>query len=288
MNDYLRLLSKIEIHSTFWIVLGIGVLTAQFIPLCMLFLIILVHELGHAAAARYFSWRIKAIRLLPFGGALVTEEHGNRALKEELAVTLAGPLQHVWLCGVSYILYQADVIMLDAFQDFFYMNLVIFLFNLLPIWPLDGGRLMLILLSAWLPFLEAHKYTVYASFLFAGTGIAACLVFAPLNLNMWAMALFILFSLFAEWKQRHYVFVRFLLERHYGRNAGFKTLKPLHADVTETITDVLSRFQKGCKHPIVIVKEGKERGVLDENEILHAYFTDKLIHIKMDDLLYSY
>ncbi|MBM7691916.1 stage IV sporulation protein FB [Peribacillus deserti] len=288
MNEYFRLLTKIRIHSTFWLVLGIGVITAQFIPLCMLFFIVIIHELGHAIAAQFYSWRIKSIKLLPFGGALETEEHGNRGLKEDLIVALSGPAQHIWLCILGYALMQAQLITQDSFYQFFYMNAVIFLFNLLPIWPLDGGKVIFVLLSLKFPFLDAHRHTIAASTVIAGIGLLAFSFLAPNNLNMWVMVLFILFSLLMEWKQRHFVFVRFLLERHYGRNERFQTLKPIHADVSESITAVLGKFQRGCKHPIIVSKEGKERGVLDENEILHAYFTDKLTNVKMGDLLYSY
>ncbi|PLT30138.1 M50 family metallopeptidase [Peribacillus deserti] len=288
MNEYFTLLTKIKIHSTFWLVLGIGILTAQFIPICLLFLIVLIHELGHAAAAQYYSWRIKSIKLLPFGGALETEEHGNRSLREDLIVALAGPAQHIWLCAIGFVLFQSQLITHEAFYQFFYMNLVIFLFNLLPIWPLDGGKLVFVCLSQRYPFLDAHRLTIIASTILAGLGLLLFSIVAPNNLNMWVMVLFILFSLFMEWKQRHFVFVRFLLERHYGRNERFQTLRPIHADVSESITDVLGRFQRGCKHPIIVSKEGKERGVLDENEILHAYFTDKLTNVRMGDLLYSY
>ena len=50
-----------------------------------------------------FSWRIKRIFLLPFGGTVEVEEHGNRPLKEEFAVILAGPLQHVWLQAAAWL-----------------------------------------------------------------------------------------------------------------------------------------------------------------------------------------
>ena len=47
--------------------------------------------------ASYYSWRIPRIMLLPFGGMAEVDEHGNRPLKEEAFVILAGPIQHLWL-----------------------------------------------------------------------------------------------------------------------------------------------------------------------------------------------
>lgn len=102
MSEYAKLLFKIRVHPTLWFVIGIAILTAHFVEMMMLLLIVFIHEMGHAVCAQHFKWRIKSIQLLPFGGAVETEEYGNKSLKEDLAVVLAGPLQHVWLIGAAF------------------------------------------------------------------------------------------------------------------------------------------------------------------------------------------
>ena len=82
--------------------MALAIMTAHFFELTMFLIIVLIHELGHAFAASFYSWRIKRISLLPFGGVAEMDEHGNRPLKEEAIVTLAGPLQHVWMIGGLY------------------------------------------------------------------------------------------------------------------------------------------------------------------------------------------
>ena len=111
--------SKIKVHPTLWFVIGISVATAHFKEMMMLLVIIFVHEMGHAVCAQYFKWRIKSIGLLPFGGNLETEEYGNKSLKEDMLVVLAGPIQHIWLIGLSYILYFFSVISYDIVPDIF-------------------------------------------------------------------------------------------------------------------------------------------------------------------------
>jgi stage IV sporulation protein FB len=54
------------------------------------------------------------------------------------------------------------------------------------------------------------------------------------------------------------------------------------------LIQVLQRFQRGCKHPIIIEGRDNEKRMLDENEILHAYFTEKRVSDKIADLLFSY
>lgn len=84
MNESIKLLQKINIHPTLWVVMGIAVVTAHFTQLLMLFCIVFVHEMGHAVTANHFNWRIKAIQILPFGGSVETEEYGNKSMREEL------------------------------------------------------------------------------------------------------------------------------------------------------------------------------------------------------------
>ena len=84
-----------------------------------------------------------------------------------------------------------------------------------------------------------------------------------------------------EWSQRYYAFIRFLLHRHYGNSVDLAKLKPIKVDENEPIYKVLEMFQRGCKHPIIVMRNGKENGTLDENELLHAYFTEKRTTVKL-------
>lgn len=83
--------------------------------------------------------------------------------------------------------------------------------------------------------------------------------------------------------------MRFLLERYYGKREGPYQLIPIKADEEEMLIEVLERFQRGCKHPIIIegVDDNGKR-TLDENEVLHAFFTEKRVTDKISDLLFSY
>ena len=288
MSEYGKLLLKIKVHPTLWFVICISVATAHFKEMMMLLAIIFVHEMGHAVCAQYFNWRIKSIGMLPFGGNLETEEYGNKSLKEDMFVVLAGPLQHIWLIGLNYILYFFSFISYESYQSFFYLNVIVCLFNLLTIWPLDGGRLLFIGIAQFYSFLEAQTYTLYISTAFAVIAFLTWILIQPLNLNAWMISLFICISLLMEWRQRYFAFIRFLLQRYYGNSSDLDKLKPIRADEDESIFKVLQLFQRGCKHPIIVMKNGKESGTLDENELLHAYFSEKRTDGKIGDLFYLY
>lgn len=288
MNKTADLLRKIQIHPLLWMVIALAVATAHFIELMMVLLIIFVHEIGHGAAASFFSWRIKKIALLPFGGVAEMDEHGNRPLKEELIVVAAGPLQHVWMISLAYILFMAGIFPEKWYSLFIEYNLMVLIFNLLPIWPLDGGKLVFILFSMNSSFQVAHLRTIYMSISVLAIFSVIVLMIAPLTLNVWVIIGFLAFSLYFEWKQRRFIFMRFLMERHYGKQADFRQLKPINVAENDMIGHVLEKFQRGCKHPIIVKKINGKEMMMDENELLHAFFSEKLMSAKIGDLLYTY
>ncbi|MED3562191.1 M50 family metallopeptidase [Bacillus xiapuensis] len=288
MSKVKDLLQHVYIHPLLWIVIAVSIATAHFQEVCLLLAIIFIHEMGHAAAASFFSWRIKKITLLPFGGVAEMDEHGNRPLKEEAIVVLAGPIQHVWMVGLGFLLYSFSLVPADLFYLFFQYNLMIFIFNLFPVWPLDGGKFVFLLMSLKNSFPSAHRVTIQISCISLTIFSLLILFTAPYHLNVWVVIAFLYFSLYHEWKQRRFIFMRFLLERYYGKKSDLQALKPIQANEHDLLIHVLEKFQRGCKHPIIVEGNGKEKGMLDENELLHAYFTEKRLTDKVSDLLFLF
>ncbi|MDQ0232833.1 M50 family metallopeptidase [Metabacillus malikii] len=288
MSNYLSLLHKIHIHPLLWVMIGISVITANFKPLCMLMVIVFIHEMGHAISAHFFSWRIKSIMLLPFGGVAEVDEHGNRSLKEELIVVLSGPIQHLWLQGAASLLLQLSLFSEADYTTFTFYNITILLFNLLPIWPLDGGKLLFILFSLFWPYKKAHTHMLISSCFVLIIYITITLIFSPTHINMWMITTFLLYNLYHEYKNRMYGWIRFLMERYYGKQDAFYQLKPITVEETDLIYHVLLQFQRGCKHLIIVEKDGKKLAEMDENELLHAYFANKLTDSKVGDIYYGY
>lgn len=286
MNKYIGLLGKLHVHPLLWLIGGMAVLTAHFKQLCLLFFIVLVHELGHAAAAAFFSWRVKRILLLPFGGVAEVEEHGNRPFREEWIVTLAGPAQHLWLGAAAFFFWKAGWMDDGSWELFFRYNVAVFGMNLLPVWPLDGGKLLFLLLSYRRPFSEAHRNMVAISAAVLVAGVILLLVAAPRQLELWVIAAFLAHAVWQEWKQHPYIVMRFLLERYYGKKGDYTRLQTITASAEERISAVLHRFYRGQKHAIVVAGGSGERMTLDENELLHAFFAEKRTDAPLGALIY--
>ena len=98
-------------------------------------------------------------------------------------------------------------------------NLSILIFNLIPIMPLDGGKLINILLNKILPFKKSHIFTIYISYIF----ILVLLIFSFKNINLLLMIFLLLILLIKEHKRHNLIFNMFLIER-YIKNITLKNI----------------------------------------------------------------
>lgn len=275
----------VHIHPILIIFIMISFVTGTFLHLLIILTIVLIHELGHYTAARFFKWHINGITLWVFGGVMDTDEHGNKPVYEDVLVTLAGPLQHAFVYFILYLntFESLSIMSSSIWETVFFYNTLILVFNLLPIWPLDGGKLIFYVLSQFAPFKKAFNLVLI-------TSIAACILFIcgqvylfSFNLSAFLVMLFLLKENHLEWKKRYYFFIRFLLKRYQG-DSSIQKVSPISVPHHTLLMDVFARFYRGKKHSIYVVFPDKSRRVLDENDCLRSYFYDKQVHVEMGDL----
>lgn len=176
----------VRFHFTFWLVavwlIYIGVTAKQSMAgstlyVLILFLSVLFHEAGHALAARRFGIKTLEIVMLPLGGLARLER--QPAPSEEFWVALAGPMVNFViggaLLGWTYLLGGAPMLAhwqqatdANLIPRLAVANLILAFFNLLPAFPMDGGRVVRALLAGSRPLDEATRMTARL-----GTGLAA-------------------------------------------------------------------------------------------------------------------
>lgn len=198
----------VYVHATFLLLVGFIVVAnwteshsvAQaaygLLFVLVIFGCIVLHELGHALTARRFGIRTRDIVLLPIGGVARLERMPEDP-NQELLVALAGPAVNVVISGALFFalslaghlptLLQAETISWTGHQflaNIMAVNVWLVLFNLIPAFPMDGGRVLRALLARRMDYTDATQAAAHI-------GQAIALVFGFLGLFFDPFLLFI-------------------------------------------------------------------------------------------------
>lgn len=190
---------KITLHPAF---LAVGVLCAVFgvLPLYLICaLTALLHECGHIFCAERLGFECKRVRLMPFGAAAFCDIEGISA-GDEIRLALAGPAVNLFMIVLVAGLWWFFPVTYAYTDTVFYANVGMLAVNLLPAYPLDGGRVAGCVLRKFLP-------QKYADLILRGvcllSAVALVLVFflAYKNISLIALAALLVFSAFEKRQQ---------------------------------------------------------------------------------------
>lgn len=184
------------LKEIFGVAIDTSMITAGFMPWILgtvvalgLFLGVLVHELAHSLVARAKGIKMQSITLLMFGGIAQMDE-GAPEPKTELPMALAGPLMSLvfglFCCGLVYLTPEiaADAptqgVLIFIFGYLGVLNIILFAFNLIPAFPMDGGRVLRAALATRMPLDRATGIAANVGKAFAVIfGIIGLFLFNP-------------------------------------------------------------------------------------------------------------
>lgn len=125
---------KIKVNLQIFIFAIIFYLTKQIRIYTILMLFAFIHELGHLIAGVSLGLKVKNINIMPFGVSINFEDYSNKYIIKKIIIAIAGPLINL----IIVILGLCN----EWEEDIIYSNVLIGMFNLIPLYPLDGGRIL--------------------------------------------------------------------------------------------------------------------------------------------------
>lgn len=266
----------VKIHITFFLLLlftavvpggvmggftglsGVGIVA-------LIFTCVLIHEFSHSLVARRYSIPVQDITLLPIGGVARIDEVPDNP-RQEIVISLAGPLASFALAIVFYLIgkyadgYPAHPTSL--WSVLFQINTMLGLFNVLPAFPMDGGRALRAFLAMKMNWLKATRIAVTIGQLFA-----MLLFFAGIYLSWWLSLIAVFIYLGAEGEERMAETRMALASVPVSQSmlTSWQSVAP-----SDTIDAVMAKISHSLQWDFPVMEEGRLVGILPKDEIFKA------------------
>jgi stage IV sporulation protein FB len=278
--------TEIRIHVTFLLFLawiwaasymsgGADAAWSGLLFMVLLFLCVLVHEYGHILAARAFGISTRDVTLLPIGGVARLERFPEEP-REEFLITLAGPMVNVaivlalLLAGADlspHNFAEVDSSKISLIDRLAAVNVVLAVFNLIPAFPMDGGRVLRALLARKYGFVRATEIAANIGQWFAFAFGFIGLFFNPM---LTLIAIFIYLAATSEARLAQLRGVSRGVPVTAAMMTEYKALSP-SARIEEAIDTLLRTSQ--TEFPVVDT-DGRLVGVLGRNDMIKALKQD--------------
>jgi stage IV sporulation protein FB len=240
----------------------------------VVFGVVFLHEMGHVVVGAGYGIKIPEIELLPFGG--VARMDGNLELNPtiETYVALAGPLTNGFLTLGGYILHKFGMGNQQWLPFFIQCNITLGLFNLIPAFPLDGGRILRALASRKYGLKTATEHSVNLSkaigFMAAGLGAWLLYFRGAAYFNWLVIAGFLIYAAVKEQGTAMFLFMKFLTRKKEELlREGLLLARQVVALETLRLKEVVKYFVPRKYHLVVVVgRDQRIKGTVTEAEVI--------------------
>ncbi len=217
---------------------------------------VLLHELGHSYIALKKQVKIRGITLMIMGGVAQLEEMPTRP-GEEAQIALAGPVVSLLVGAGAYLMLpflgNTHPNLVFSFSYLGYINIFLALFNLLPAFPMDGGRILRSLLAKRKPFMTATRIAADIGKIFA----FAFGIFGLLNGNF-VLILIAFFVYMGASQEYHYTVLKTTLDGFQVRD--LMNINVITVEAHSTVTDLIDRMTRERHHGYPVVRNGELAG----------------------------
>lgn len=167
---------------------------------------VVIHEMGHSAAAEKFGYALNEIRLMPYGAEIEGNLDGVKP-SDEIKIAVMGPITNIMVAIIFTAIWWLIPSSYFFTQTFVYANIINALFNFMPVFPLDGGRIMFCLLSKKMPQFKALKIIKITGLVLGCALIVSFVVsiFFEINLSFCILGIFVFLCALVGEKKESYV-----------------------------------------------------------------------------------
>jgi stage IV sporulation protein FB len=187
---------KIKIHPTFIGLMIISALCGLAVRAFLIFGLVVLHELAHMLAAAGYGVKVRSIELYPYGGTAVLEDTFEGKKREETIISLAGPAFNFALFLMLQGLRGEGIIHGGWTLELARINFWLAAFNLIPVLPLDGGRILRAMLAGTFGFVRTTKLLAVAGRWLAGIFVVLGLWMEAFAFYTYEPAIFIILGVF--------------------------------------------------------------------------------------------
>lgn len=279
--------SDLRVHVTFflllaWVFLGAwsvdgpqaGLRNVVFV--LALFACVVAHEFGHALTARTFGIKTPDVTLYPFGGMARLERMPENP-RQEILVALAGPAVNVVIWGLLVLLgvTPSMSLVIDPAMDasgimgqIATANLFLALFNLVPAFPMDGGRVLRAVLALSMDRVRATRAAATT-----GQVLAVLLGFLGLSSGNIVLALIAVFVFFAAGAESQEVAMRSIARKFRARDAMITSFEKLTPQ--DSLATAAASLLRTTQHEFPVVEpDGTLHGILTRAALFQALAAD--------------
>ena len=256
-------MKSLRIHPATYIFILILVLTGFWTVIVPYLLSVVLHELGHAVVAKKLGYKLNKIYLLPYGACLSFDEFAFEPT-DEIKIALAGPTTNIFLIIVCLCLWWLFPSCYIWTYSFVVSNFSIAIFNLLPAFPLDGGRVLVGFMSIKNKRKRAYKIATIFNIVFASALFALFLIsfFIGINFSYGLLAIFLIFGIIDGKFQGKY---SPLLYEFSSNKKDVKSIKDIYVSVDTPIYKILAEFNKHKFNIVYFTLPNGKLKMIDEN-----------------------
>jgi len=266
---------KLRVNILFFFLLVLYAVAGLLFDALIIFAVVVLHELWHMIVALGNGYEIEEIELLPFGGVVRLRGMIEVNPAAEFKSAAAGPLASLVTAVVALGWFSSAGNLGPYAQLFVLTNLAVGLFNLLPITPLDGGRMMRAILVQRLGFIAGNRISAQISgYLLV---LLSVLIVAGIFTGIVsAMALLVVAFLILAWRRERanalYILFRYIIRRESDiLSDRVMAVQQLVATKDVTIREVLQFITPQRYHMIVVLDSNLETlGTVGEKQLLDS------------------